>query len=71
MNNVNHPSHYNQGGIETIEGIRAALTNEEFQGFCKGNVLKYVWRSKYKGGVESLKKAAWYLHLLIEETDVE
>jgi hypothetical protein len=33
---VNHPSHYTDGGIECIEAIEAALTNEEFRGYCKG-----------------------------------
>ncbi len=58
---VNRPAHYTQGGIECIDAIRAALTPEEFRGFCKGNVLKYAWRERHKGGDESLKKAAWYL----------
>ena len=71
MSNVNHPSHYNSGKIECIEAIREALTEEEFRGFCKGNSLKYVWREKFKGGTESLEKAAWYLKLLTEQTDVE
>jgi hypothetical protein len=42
--------HYRQGDIECIDAIRAALTDEEWRGFCKGNVLKYVWREKHKGG---------------------
>jgi hypothetical protein len=63
---VNHPSHYTDGGIETIEAIEAALTNEEFRGYCKGNCMKYIWRERHKGGTESLKKAQWYLNRLIE-----
>jgi len=58
---VNEPPHYTQGGIECIDAIRAALTPEEFRGFCKGNALKYVWREKHKGGDEDMKKAGWYL----------
>jgi hypothetical protein len=63
---VNHPSHYTDGGIECIEAIEAALTNEEFRGYCKGNCIKYIWREKLKGGTESLKKAQWYLDRLIQ-----
>ena len=63
---VNHPPHYMQGSVECIEAIRAALTPEEFRGYCKGNVLKYVWREQHKGGVESLRKAEWYLRWLTE-----
>jgi hypothetical protein len=59
---VNAPPHYRQGGIECIDAIRAALTNEEFRGYCKGNAIKYAWREKHKGGDEDLKKAAWYLN---------
>jgi hypothetical protein len=42
---------------------------EEYQGMCKGNVMKYLWRHRYKGGVESLKKAKWYLDNLIRSFD--
>ncbi len=59
---VNNPQHYTAGGIECIEAIEAALTPEEFRGFCKGNALKYVWRERLKGGQQSLDKAAWYLN---------
>jgi len=59
---INAPPHYRQGGIECIDAIRAALTPEEFRGYCKGNAIKYVWREKHKGGDEDLKKAAWYLN---------
>jgi hypothetical protein len=58
---VNHPDHYRQGEIECIDAIEAALTPEEFRGYCKGNALKYIWRERHKGGAESLLKAAWYL----------
>ena len=63
---VNHPPHYTDGGIECIEAIEAALTAEEFRGYCKGNNLKYTWRERHKGGTESLKKAQWYLDRLIQ-----
>jgi hypothetical protein len=63
---VNKPSHYNAGEVETIDGIRAAL-GEGFADYCRGNVLKYVWRCGKKGdGVEDLKKAATYLQWAIE-----
>ena len=62
---VNHPSHYSDGEIECIEAIEAQLTPEEYRGYLKGNVAKYVWRERHKGGIESLKKAQWYLNRLI------
>lgn len=63
--NVNHPNHY-QGDIETIDYIKDKLTDEEFRGFVKGNVLKYVSREGLKNGDEDLKKSDWYLNKLIE-----
>lgn len=65
--NVNNPPHYRQGDIECIDAIRAALTPEEFRGFCKGNVIKYAWRERHKGGDESLLKASWYLNKAVEK----
>ena len=62
---INHPEHYRQGEIECIDAIAAALTPDEFRGYCKGNVLKYVWRERHKGNAQSLKKARWYLDRLI------
>lgn len=66
--NVNHPNHY-QGDIETVDYIKDKLTDEEFRGFVKGNVLKYVSREGLKNGDEDLKKSNWYLNKLIEVLD--
>ena len=69
---VNHPPHYKKNGIECIEAIKAALTTEEFRGYCKGNTLKYTWRERYKGkSVEDLRKARFYLDRLILELENE
>ena len=57
---------YKHGDVECIDAIRAALTPEEFRGFCKGNVLKYVWRERHKGGAEDLRKASDYLDWIKE-----
>lgn len=64
---INSPIHYTSGPIECIEAIKSALTPEEFRGFCKGNIIKYIWRERHKGGAESLKKAGWYLDRIAEE----
>jgi hypothetical protein len=64
---VNHPPHYiDGGGIECIEAIEAQLTNDEYRGYLKGNIVKYIWRERMKGSTESLKKARWYLDRLIQ-----
>lgn len=67
---VNHPSHYTDGKIECIEYIKNKLTADEFQGFCKGNALKYISRAGKKNPDkynEDLEKAIWYLNKAIEE----
>lgn len=63
---VNHPSHYTQGAVETIDYMESCLSQEEFCGGCKMNILKYVSREKAKNGLEDLKKARWYLNRLID-----
>lgn len=67
---VNHPSHYTQGGIECIDAIKAAVIGlNGIEAVCTGNILKYLWRWKFKNGLEDLKKARWYLDKLINEIE--
>ena len=68
---VNHPPHYTDGEIECIEAIEAQQTLEEFRGYLKGNIAKYLWRERHKGGTESLKKAQWYLDRLIQLDEIQ
>ena len=63
---VNSPPHYNKSGIECINAIQAA-TGDGYEYYLQGNILKYLWRYRYKNGVEDLKKAQWYLNELVEE----
>ena len=59
---VNHPSHYNVGGIEVIDAIDAWGLN-----FSRGNVVKYVARAGHKSDeIEDLEKAEFYLKHEIE-----
>jgi hypothetical protein len=56
-NMVDHPPHYKQGGIETIDVIEAWNL-----GFCLGNAVKYISRAGKKGdALEDLRKARWYV----------
>ena len=66
MSDPTSPEHYQQGGIECIDAIRAALGTEGFRDYCAGNVHKYVWRYRHKNGIEDLKKARIYLGWLVE-----
>lgn len=68
---VNSPKHYTQGGIETIDYIRAKLGKKGTVAYCMGNVLKYTSRWQDKNGQEDLKKAQWYLNYAINIMDKE
>ena len=64
MDNVNHPSHYNQGKIEVIEYIE-----DQQLGYHLGNAVKYISRAGKKNPekiVEDLEKAIWYIRRQIE-----
>lgn len=62
METVNHPLHY--GGdttYETIKVLEAWLTREEFHGWLKGTIIKYLSRAGKKAGAgDDEKKAKWY-----------
>jgi hypothetical protein len=65
---VNHPKHYTQGEIETIDKIK--YLTREFSGIeavCIGNFIKYIDRCNLKGGMEDLEKAKWYLDRFLDE----
>ena len=67
---VNHPAHYTAGGIECIEALAAATTGlEGIEAVCTANAIKYLWRWKYKNGIEDLNKAKWYIDYLIQHHD--
>lgn len=67
---VNHPAHYTQGGIECIDAIKAAVTGlTGIEAVCTGNIIRYIWRWKFKNGLEDLKKCRWYIDKLIEEVE--
>tara|TARA_X000001388_G_scaffold67880_1_gene55346 strand:+ start:531 stop:944 length:414 start_codon:yes stop_codon:yes gene_type:complete len=62
---VNHPPHYNKGGLEAIDYIEQQL-EDGFADYLEGNVLKYMHRWRYKNGIEDLRKAKWYLDKLVQ-----
>lgn len=64
---INHPDHYNAGGLEVIDVIKAFTEGmESSEAFAAGNAIKYICRYKKKNGVEDLKKAKWYIDYLID-----
>lgn len=67
---VEHPEHYTKGKIECIDAIEAATSGlVGIEAVCIAQVIKYVWRWKWKNGIEDLKKARWYLDKLMGKLD--
>lgn len=66
---INKPNHYHIGGFDIYEIMQAKFTPEEYQGFCKGNILKYNLREAHKGGLSDLKKARFNQERLIESRE--
>ena len=61
------PRSLQHGAIEAIEAIKASMDSDQYFGYLKGNVMKYLWRYDYKDKpVEDLRKADWYLNRLID-----
>ena len=60
------PVYYNSNGLSPNGAFEQGLiSNEEFIGFIKGNIIKYVVRCGKKGNpIEDIDKAIDYLHLL-------
>lgn len=61
---VNHPAHYTDGGIETIDFIEAKNLP-----YHLGNAVKYISRAGKKDKnktIEDLQKAIWYLERYVK-----
>lgn len=65
---MSEPNYYNQNGLSPLEAFKMGLlSDEEFVGFCKGNIIKYIVRAEYKDDiVGDLDKAMDYIEWLRE-----
>lgn len=67
---VSNPKHYNQGGIECIDALKAATVGKRgIEAVCVANVIKYLWRYEEKNGIEDVRKAKWYVERLLKELE--
>jgi hypothetical protein len=73
MDDAINPAHYqSESGVEAIDAIHAALGDEQFKGYLRGNAMKYLFRCERKGSpLENAKKAEWYIKRLIAEYELE
>ena len=67
---VNHPKHYNQGGIECIDALKAATVGKRgIEAVCVANIIKYCWRYEEKNGIEDVRQAQFYIERLLKELE--
>jgi hypothetical protein len=59
------PKHYNYT-IQPWDYMESVFTENEYRGYLRGNIIKYISRYPEKGGVVDLEKAKHYLEELIK-----
>ncbi len=59
-------SHYSKHKIQPWAAMEAWMSPEEFKGYLRGNVVKYIARCNDKGGREDILKAKHYIEKLLE-----
>ena len=66
---MKQPQYYNGNGLSPIDSMKQGLiSQEEYIGFLKGNVIKYVVRcGKKDDAISDINKAIHYLSILREE----
>lgn len=66
-------SHYKNMKISPWDYMASCLSEDEFVGYLRGNVIKYISRAGAKGDADDalndLKKAMHYLEKLLEVVD--
>lgn len=68
--NINHPLRYTKGDVECIDAIKAATVGKTgIEAVDVGHVIRYLWRYEEKDGLESVKKAQWYIEHLIKQLE--
>ena len=65
---INNPDHYNMNGMETIDLLQESMGMTEFEGYLKGNILKYVSRYRFKHAEDPVKDLYKAGHLKLNES---
>ena len=58
--------HYKSKKVQPWDAMECWMSPEQFEGFLRGNVIKYIARYKDKDGLKDVQKARHYLEKLIE-----
>lgn len=66
---MKQPTYYKGDGLSPIDSMKQGLvSHEEYIGFLKGNIIKYVVRcGKKEDAVSDINKAIHYLTILRDE----
>ncbi len=65
-----YPPHYKTGEIEAIDAIRSALGYQGFIDYCRGQVMKYLWRiGKKDDALVEIGKAQVYAQWIKDTLD--
>ena len=66
---MKQPKYYDGNGLSPIDSMKKGLvSHEEYIGFLKGNVIKYVVRcGKKESAISDIDKAIHYLNILRNE----
>jgi len=67
-NNQVGGGHYTNKAVQPWAAMEAWMSPEQFEGYLRGNVIKYIARYPEKNGMEDLLKAQHYLTKLIESS---
>lgn len=54
--------------VDCMRAIKSMLTDDQFEGFCLGCAMKYIWRWQDKGGKNDIRKAIDYLTKVVESS---
>lgn len=68
---IEQPKHYITNGLSPVDCFKQGLVSkEEYIGFCKCNIIKYLCRAEYKENAKTdYEKAQHYIQLLLEIMD--
>jgi len=61
-------NHYEEKAVQAWDAMQSWMSQEQFEGFLRGCVIKYIARYPDKNGLEDLLKAQHYLTKLIESS---
>ena len=59
-------THYKDMAVQPWAVMELVLTSDEFEGFLKGNIIKYTMRAGRKDGSDDAGKAKHYMQKLKE-----